>query len=180
MQLINREMKRTVYLIIISAIVFGSCSQPVNQASKFYDRGNSEVKAGNLINSIVYYNKAIALDTTQVDYFWARGNARLSSVDYEGATKDFTKVIQLDPGRAEAYLIRAMIKVYKKEFTDDAVADLNKAIQLDPGLAKAYYNLGVIKFVRNNRDGACTDWKKAAEMGYEQAVIYIKQHCNQN
>jgi tetratricopeptide (TPR) repeat protein len=180
MQLINREMKRTVYLIIISAIVFGSCNQSGKQASKFYDRGNSEVKAGNLINSIVYYNKAIALDSTQVDIYMARGNARLTTVDYDGATKDFTKVIQLDPGRAEAYFLRAMIEIYKKEFTDDAVADLNKAIQLDPGLAKAYYNLGVIKFVRNDLDGACIDWKKAAEMGYEQAVIYINKHCKQN
>ena len=117
------------------------------------------------------------MDTTQVDYFLARGNARLTAVDYEGATKDFTKVIQLDPNKAEAYLLRAMIKVYKKEFTDDAVADLNKAIQLDPNLAKAYYNLGVISFVRNDHEGACNYWKKAADMGLSQAKDYLKMHC---
>jgi tetratricopeptide (TPR) repeat protein len=170
-------MKWTVYLIIISAVIFGSCGQPANQALKFYDRGNSEAKAGNLINAIIYYNKAIALDTMHVDYFWARANARLTAVDYEGATKDYTKVIQLDPGRAEAYLLRAIIKVYKKEFTDEAVADLNKSIQLDPTLAKAYYNLGVISFVRNDHEGACNYWKKAADMGLGQAMEYLKKHC---
>lgn len=135
------------------------------------------MKSGNLINSIIYYSKAIALDSTRADIYMARGNARLTSVDYEGASADFTKVIHLDPGRAEAYLLRAMIKIYKKEFTDDAVADLNKAVQLDPSLAKAYYNLGVIRFVRNDPEGACNYWKKAAGMGYEQAADYIKKHC---
>lgn len=170
-------MKWTVYFIIIAAVVFGSCKQPAKEAVRFYESGNTEMKSGNLINSIVFYNKAIALDSTQVDYFWARGNARLTTVDYEGATKDFTKVIQLDPNRAEPYLLRAMIKIYKKEFTDDAVADLNKAIQLDPNLAKAYYNLGVIQFVRHDLEAACANWKKAADMGLGQAMDYLKKHC---
>lgn len=172
-------MKRTVYLIIISAVVFGSCNQSAKQALKLYERGNTEMKAGNLINSIVYYNKAIALDSTKVDYFWARGNARLTTIDYEGATKDFTKVIQLDRSRAEAYLLRAIIKVYKKEFTDDAIADLNKAILLNPNLSKAYYNLGVISFVRNDHEGACNYWEKAADMGLSQAMDYLNKHCRQ-
>ena len=170
-------MNRTVYLIIISAIVFGSCKQPTNQAVKFYERGNAEMKGGNLILSIMYYNKAIALDTTQVDYYMSRGNAKLITVDYEGAMKDFTKVIQLDPNKAEPYLLRAMIKVYKKEFTDEAVADLTEAISLNPGLAKAYYNLGVINFVRHDLEAACTNWKKAADMGLTQAMDYLNKHC---
>lgn len=173
-------MKRIVYFIIISAVVIGGCSQSSKQSLKFFESGNSEMKAGNLINAIVYYNKAIALDTTRVDYFWARGNARLTTVDYEGATKDFIKVIQLDPGRAEAYLLRAQIKIYKKEFSDDAVSDLNKAILLNPNLSKAYYNLGVIRFVRHDLNMACDYWKKAAEMGDGQALDYIKKHCRQN
>jgi tetratricopeptide (TPR) repeat protein len=170
-------MNRIVYLIIISAIAIGSCKQPTNKALKFYESGNSETRSGNLINAIIFYNKAIALDTTQVDYYWARGNARLTTVDYEGATKDFTKVIQLDPNRAEPYLLRAMIKVYKKEFSDEAVADLNEAIRLNPGLAKGYYYLGVIRFVRNDQEGACANWKKAADMGLTQAMDYLKKHC---
>jgi len=177
LQLINNEMNRTVYLILISAVVFGSCKQPAKEALKFYEMGNAAMKAGNLINSIVNYNKAIALDTTQADYYMARGNARLTTVDYEGATKDFTKVIQMDPNKAEPYLLRAMIKVYKKEFTDDAVDDLNKAMQLNPDLAKAYYYLGVIKFVRNDLQGACANWKKAADMGLTQAKDYLGKHC---
>ena len=174
-------MKPTAYIsLIIASFVICSCNQSGNKALKFYEIANSEMKSGNLINSIVYYNKAIAVDSTQVDFYMARGNARLTTVDYEGATKDYTKVIQLDPNREEAYLLRAVIKIYKKEFTDDAIADLNKAIQLNPALAKAYYNLGVIKFVRNDLPGACNDWKKAADMGNEQAITYINMHCKKN
>lgn len=167
-------------LLVISFFVIESCNQSVKEAVKFYEIGNSEMKSGNLINSIIYYSKAIALDSTKVDYFMARGNARLTAVDYEGATKDFTKVIQLDPNKAVAYLLRGMIKIYKKEFTDEAASDFNKAIEIDPSLAKAYYNLGVIKFVSNDPDAACAYWKKAAEMGFEQAIINLKTHCTRN
>ena len=38
-------MKRTVYLIIISAVVFGSCNQPAKEAVKFYESGNTEMKS---------------------------------------------------------------------------------------------------------------------------------------
>ena len=173
-------MKSTVYkLLIISFIIIESCNPSGQRAMKFYETGNSEMKLGNLIKSVLYYNKAIAIDSTKPDYYMARANAKLTLVDYEGASKDYTKVIELDPRKADAYLLRAMIKIYIKEFTDDAASDLNKAIQLNPGLAKAYYNLGVIKFVQNDPDGACAYWRKAANMGYEQAILNIKRHCNQ-
>ncbi len=166
-----------IFILIIIFSLFG-CHQSGKQALKFYERGNSEMKSGNLINAILYYNKAINLDSSRADIYMARANAKLTAVDYQGATSDLAKVIQLDPNRAEAYLLRAMIKIYKKEFTDDVVADLNKAIQLNPTLAKAYYYLGVISFVRNDLDGACNYWRKAADLGYEQAHLYLKRHCN--
>jgi tetratricopeptide (TPR) repeat protein len=171
-------MKRTVYFIIIAAFVFGSCSQSAKEALKFYEAGNSDMKKGNLINAIINYNKAIALDSTQVEMFMARGNARLTTVDYGGATSDFTKVIQMDPGRAEAYLLRALIKIYKKDFSDDvAVADLNKAILLDPNFARAYYNLGVIQYVRKDNPSACANWRKAADMGLMEAIEKVARYC---
>ena len=51
-------------------------------------------------NAIVYFNKAIALDSTRSDFYMARANTKLSIVDYQGAIADYTKVIQLDPKRA--------------------------------------------------------------------------------
>ncbi len=173
-------MKSTGYiLLIVSFFVIGSCSPSGQRAMKLYEEGNRELKSGNLINSIIYYNRAIAMDSMNADFYMARGNAKLTTVDYEGATKDYTKVIELEPQNADAYLLRAMIKIYKKEFTDDAVSDLKKAIQLNPNLAKAYYNLGVIKFVQNDKEAACEYWKKAADMGFDQAKLNLKKHCLQ-
>jgi tetratricopeptide (TPR) repeat protein len=171
-------MKIVVYfLVLVPFILFSNCNQQNKQAKAFYEGGNTQVKSGNIINAIIYYNKSIALDSTQVEVFMARANAKLSVVDYKGAIGDFTKVIQMDPKRAEAYLSRGVVKVYMKEFTNEAASDLMKAIQLNPKLTNAYYNLGVIKYVQHDLETACVNWKKAAEMGSAQAIAKVNTYC---
>jgi tetratricopeptide (TPR) repeat protein len=178
LQLIFSYMKKIVYsLILFSIIISISCNRHKKQGLVFYEGGNAQVKAGNLINAIVYFNKAIALDPTKADFYMARANAKLSIVDYTGAIADYTKVIHLDPKRAEAYLSRGVVKVYMKDFSTEAVADLTQAIQLNPALTNAYYNRGVIKYVQHDLDAACADWKKAAEMGSPLAVSKVKTYC---
>lgn len=175
---IFKQMKKISYfLILFSILVFSGCNQHKKQALTFFEDGNTQMKLGNLIKAIIFYNKAIILDSSRVDYYMARANARLSVIDYKGSLQDFTKVIQLDPMKAEAYLSRGEIKIYMKEFTDEAAADLIKAIQLDDKLTNAYYNLGVVKYVQHDLETACINWKKAAQMGLTKAKVKVDTYC---
>jgi len=171
-------MRKTGYLLMLLSIVASiSCHHQSKQAQVFYDGGNAQVKMGNMVNSIVYFNKAISLDSTRADYYMARANSKLSIVDYKGAVADYTKVTMLDPKRAEAFLSRGIVKVYMKQFTNDAVSDFTTSLQLDPSLVNAWYNIGVIKFVQKDIDAACIDWHKAADMGSTQALANISKFC---
>ena len=58
-----------------------------------------------------------------------------------------------------------------------AINDLNKAIDIDPEYKVAYYNRGVTKYELKDLKGACEDWKKAAELGDEDAAELLKEHC---
>ena len=58
------------------------------------------------------------------------------------------------------------------------IFDYNKAIELDPSMAYAYYNRGFAKYRLGNLKGACSDWRKAQELGDSSAGDIIRNYCN--
>ena len=105
--------------------------------------------------------------------------------DYAGAIEDFTETIKLKPdysfaynNRGNAYLKNANADLSKAtpDF-EKALADLDKAIQLNPSYGYAYYNRGIVHEFLRQQKAACDDWKKAAELGINNATEIIKQEC---
>jgi tetratricopeptide (TPR) repeat protein len=68
----------------------------------------------------------------------------------------------------------------KKNLKDDygAISDYTKAIGLDPDYAAAYNNRGVAKELIGDLNGACSDWKKAANLGHTNAAKWVANQCN--
>ena len=65
-----------------------------------------------------------------------------------------------------------------KEY-EKALADFNKAISLDPNYATAYLNRGILKESQRNREGCCSDWQTATELGVETAKKFLDVECAQ-
>ena len=77
---------------------------------------------------MVYFNRGIIYQ-------------KMNEVDL--AIKDFTKVIQLKEGDAEAYNRRGMAHG-KMGYIEGAIQDFYKAIELKPDFAEPYTNLGLM------------------------------------
>jgi len=97
-----------------------------------------------------YYNesykiemdKEIAKNPNNVDAYFARGKAREYD-DYKGKLADFTKVIELDPNFADAYLERADLNdSYNLPDYHNAIIDYTKYIEFDPQNGSVYYYRG--------------------------------------
>jgi len=75
---------------------------------------------------------------------------------------------------AVAYLNRGFSKGNLEDYSG-AIADFTKAIELDPEYGDAYCNRGIAK----EKAGLpyCSDYKKACELGYEDACGYYNQDC---
>ncbi len=52
------------------------------------------------------------------------------------------------------------------------------AIEINPNNANTYYNRGFSKYELGDKNGACVDWKKAAEYGATSAAEKVAKHCN--
>ena len=71
----------------------------------------------------------LAPDDTAFPYL--RGVARADAGDTDGAITDLTKVIELDPGTAAAYVRRG--RIYEAEGDKArAAADYRRALEIDP------------------------------------------------
>jgi tetratricopeptide (TPR) repeat protein len=91
----------------------------------------------------------------EVDYIKKR--------DYDKAIADYSEVIRLDAGYAEAYHNRGTAWARKREY-DKAIADYNEAIRLDAGYAEAYYNRGLTWYYKKDYGRARADWEKALQI----------------
>jgi|GEM_PF-2095065 len=72
------------------------------------------------------FTKAIEIDSLNPVAYYLRGRIRRMSADTKGAIDDFTKVIQLAPDKADAYVYRAEQKKYLRWHIEYEKANDNK------------------------------------------------------
>ena len=112
--------------------------------------------------------------------------------DYGCAIADFTKAIEIKPKFAEAYIGRGAawhskgdndgyVALERGEILFDlsdydcAIADFTKAIELNPKIAQAYDFRGDAWAQKGDIGQACTDWRRACEIGACIAFDYMKK-----
>ena len=86
--------------------------------------------------------------------------------------------IRLDDQDAEVYAARGCTFYNVKNY-DTAIANFNVALQLNPEYALPYLVRGKSKYRSVDNDGACSDWKIAAELGNQEAKKLLDENCNQ-
>ena len=105
-----------------------------NDPTQYFLRGSSYSELGQYQQAIDDFNKALGLDSSDVDTlsctYNARGIAYYSLGEYQRAVRDYSKAIELDPNDAVAYNNRSL--AYRRLGQDvEADADETKAGSLD-------------------------------------------------
>ena len=80
-------------------------------AKTYFKKGNEDLDMDNFKGAIVYFNKAIELDSLYIDAYFNRGFAKLWTEDYKGSWADNSKVIELDSNYLDAFLKRSFLHV---------------------------------------------------------------------
>ncbi|MEI6765575.1 MAG: tetratricopeptide repeat protein [Bacteroidota bacterium] len=106
-----------------------------------------------------------------------QGNARLGQKDYKAAVDKFSQALRISPNDADAYVFRGQAKYLQMEYKD-AIADFNKAIDIQPDYAEAFDLRGIAKAELGDKAGACEDWQKSFELGFNPAFKLLKEFCD--
>ena len=139
--------------------------------------GSCKRNKGDNAGAIEAYTKAISL---KPDYYIAlnnRGTAKLNTNDFTGAISDFEAALKQKPNYILA--INNIAASYIKNKDYKAASEwADKALQIDGKSGAAYLNRGIAKQMLKDEDGACADWKKAAEFGVTEGKSYAAGFCD--
>lgn len=112
-----------------------------------------------IIFLVLLFPFCLSLGFGAEDWF-GRGLAALRSHHYEEAIAAFSKALEMDPDRIEAYNNRGISWCKKGEY-DRAVDDYNKALEINSRAVEIYNNRGAIWFYKGEYDRAIDDYDKA-------------------
>lgn len=132
--------------------------------------GEAKYTAKDYAGSASEFTKAMAIDPTGAEYYFGRGRAYMQLNKNVEAIADYTKVIQLEGGTANApknlavtYYNRGLLYgITGKNAL--AITDLTKAINLRPDYANAYKVRGLVYKQMGNARLANADLQKAEQL----------------
>ncbi len=141
----------------------------------YYERALAYFEFGDLTMALKDFNKTIELEPDFASAYHDRGICHFELTRFKESLDDFSKAIELDPEYSEAYFNRSLVWDELGE-VQKALSDLDKAIALDPEFGDAYYNRAVYR-LNSDRTKACQDFKKAAELGIQEAELTYREYC---
>ncbi|MBI3726121.1 protein kinase [bacterium] len=92
--------------------------------------------------------------------------------DFERAAGSCSKAIELDPGFAEAWAVRASSRVRLNDF-DGAVVDATRAVGLDPRCAHAYEARATARTYKQDCKGAIEDFDRALAIEPRSVTAHV-------
>ena len=136
--------------------------------------GTIKTELGDYAGAIEDYSVALSLKPDLYAAFNGRGSAKYLQGNIKEAMEDFNQALILIDNYNPASNNKACSLIKNSKY-DEALTILNDVIASGNNFAKAYLNRGLVKELLGDLEGACSDWKKAFELGVAEAQNYIKE-----
>jgi tetratricopeptide (TPR) repeat protein len=133
-------------------------------ANDWYKEGTISAKAGKYRDAISYYDKAIDADLKFVNAYAARAWAYNRILDFQSASQDFSRALDLRSNSPNILLDRAAMYITGTNEFNKAQADIDQAIKLKPDNARAYQIRAIMYLNTNKLLTALDDCNKALEL----------------
>ncbi len=143
--------------------------EKVNQAM---NKGHASSKEGDYKAAIKSYSKAIELDSSNAEAYFARGTVKLNDFQFDEAILDFDKALKFEPYFERALSNRAFARIRKYQFGSSRKLSENNGVTViaskdNPGIPE------------NELTIICNDLKQAVFLGDRGKMIMdaVKEFC---
>lgn len=100
----------------------------------------------------------------------------LNTQEYIEALPYLNTALSKDQSKFEYFTSRGM--AYQNSNSPKlAESDFTMSLDLNPKQNEVWFNRGLARYKIGNTSGACSDWEKAFDMKYVEAVDYLKKNC---
>jgi len=139
----------------------------------YNNRGNALYELGEYQAALDDYTHVISIFPEWGKPYSNRGIVYLAQKQYDRAVEDFTQALEKLHDQSRVYNVRGLAYEKLNNWTK-AREDYTKAISSDPSNGEAYFNLGRVQLHNDELDAAILSYKKAKELGWEQAEAVLK------
>lgn len=141
-------------------------------ASDWFQEGYNAVEMNDIKTGILFYEKAIALDSEFTDAYNNVGMAYCTNGDTDRAISLFEKAIEVDPKCSLGYYNLGRTYLSKRE-PDKAVTLFEKSAEFNPHFSYAYFGLGSYYIFEKDTDKAVSSYEKGIEHNPNYSYGYL-------
>jgi tetratricopeptide (TPR) repeat protein len=141
-----------------------------NNALYLQTRSETYNSIHNYQKAIDDINRAIKINSSDVQLYALRGAYLYSNDDYELAIADFNKCFTYKK-QDNLFYFRGACYYFTGKY-ELAMKDFDEAIKLNPNIGEYYTKRGASKFKVKDRDAAFEDFKKAKDLGDQEGTKY--------
>jgi tetratricopeptide (TPR) repeat protein len=129
------------------------------QALKYMSEAEKTLIQGDTVGALLFYDKAIALDSSRTTWIFDRGVLRENIGDSARAFEDFRQTVKIDSTFAEGYFAIATA-LYRKKKYQESIEYWDKVISLAPNSWSACFYLGLAYYHTGEYEKAIFNIKK--------------------
>ena len=154
-----------------------------NDADYYYDLARYNFNKGKFNEVISNLNTSIKINPYFAAAYLARCGTKVNIQEYEEAITDCEKAFQLNLQDSNNYIdknaLYSNLCGAKSAIGENhsAILDCNTAVILDSKNSTSYKNRGIVKDNLGDIRGACSDWRKASNLGDLEARDYVRKFC---
>jgi len=156
-------MKSKKRMLVCLFLLFTQLSITQKIGDKLYEKGLTELEAGNFDKAVKNFNKSIQKNDNFVDAYFKRALSYTYLKKYEEAINDYSTVIELSPNDEVSFFNRSRIFTVMKDY-EKALSDVNSAINIDKEFIEVYYQKASIMLKMRNLDGAISTYTNLIEI----------------
>ena len=156
-------MKSKKRMLVCLFLLFTQLSITQKIGDKLYEKGLTELEAGNFDKAVKNFNKSIQKNDKFVDAYFKRALSYTYLKKYEEAINDYSTVIELSPNDEVSFFNRSRIFTVMKDY-EKALSDVNSAINIDKEFIEVYYQKASIMLKMRNLDGAISTYTNLIEI----------------
>ncbi|MEH2045037.1 tetratricopeptide repeat protein [Nostoc sp.] len=130
--------------------------------------------AASVIGIAVLLGFCSSLSEMQVNNLLSQGQDKLNRRNYQGASEDYTEIIQITPKNINAYIKRGDARYLLKDYKA-AIQDYTQAIQIAPKNINAYIKRGHARHFLKDYQAAIKDYTQAIQIAPKNVTAYIKR-----
>ncbi|MFP4099450.1 tetratricopeptide repeat protein [Coleofasciculus sp.] len=129
----------------------------------WFNQGYQQAMAGDLVDAIVCWEKALDIAPDSYSAWYARGLTLSELGRFEEAIASYDNALQFKPDKDEAWYNRG-IALFNLGQLEEAIASYDKALQFKPDDSEAWYNRGIALDELGQLEEAIASFDKALQI----------------